>query len=93
MQKLKNNSIKILLAFVLSILILFAIDKLNINVGWLPIICILALAIIFCCAIANLILITIYKSELESKILAFILSLIPIIVSIYYFSVFLSIQC
>jgi hypothetical protein len=30
---------------------------------------------------------------LESKILAFILSLIPIIVSIYYFSVFLSIQC
>lgn len=93
MQKLKNNSIKIILAFALSILILFAIEKININIGWLPILCLLALIIVFCCAIANLILIIIYKSEMESKILAFILSIIPIIVSIYYFSVFLSIQC
>lgn len=93
MKKLKNNSIKIISAFGLLILILFAIEKIDTNIEWLTILCLLVLIIVFCCAIVNLILIIIYKSEIESKIVAFILSLIPIIVFIYYFSIFLSIQC
>lgn len=94
MQKLESNSIKFILLFILSITLLFVMNKINIGIEWLSVITILALIVLLCCIIANLILITLYKSELRSKILALTLSVIPLVISLYYFSLMLrSIRC